>query len=260
MQEIQVTERRIALPGVWDAVGHDHFSKAFANSSAYLEAHFTQDRFVCIKAKVPVCVGGVFNAIQTVAALKVEASDRDSVDLAISALERRLSEIASGASDNSMRKFTVFGINEDTGELSADHVWGVSLRNALISAAAIRKGQDVSLVAAIEGWREEGVDIAFSDDDSSAADVFSSRSKYGDPAWELTAERVQSVLEAFALRVTNTNGTAFAQMAAELIDDGELDCSSIVSDAMAAPRPDLIEQYGFNAIKQALVDADVLEF
>lgn len=78
-------------------------------------------------------------------------------------------------------------------------------------------------------------------------------------AFQITSDDVENVLRDYSLRVTNTNGKSFEQMAEELID--ELDHERIERAALAAST-DLDEQTtaSYEAIKNNLVELGVLEF
>lgn len=78
-------------------------------------------------------------------------------------------------------------------------------------------------------------------------------------AFQITSDDVECVLRSYSLRVTDTKGQSFDQMAEELID--ELDHERIEQAALAAST-ELDEQTAaaFEEIKKSLVELGVLEF
>lgn len=77
--------------------------------------------------------------------------------------------------------------------------------------------------------------------------------------FEVTASDIQIVLEAYCLRVTNTQGKSFETMASELIyelDEGRIE--GVVRDAGSSYKAQT--QAAFDEIKSALVEMNVLEF
>ena len=78
-------------------------------------------------------------------------------------------------------------------------------------------------------------------------------------AFEVTPEDVESVLHAYSLRVTDTQGKSFETMAGELID--EIDTGRVEKAALAGG-VDLDDQTtaAHEEIKEILVELGVLEF
>lgn len=255
MQESTQT-RPISLPGVWEEADKDLFVKHYCGGSAFIEAQFYGDT-VRLRGKVSGLMGGVMYATQTLATFSVQTNDIESISHAIESLERLFKDKIEQGGPATVRKFTVIGVDEVTFHVTADHVWAHSPGSALINAAEIRKDQSVDLLAAVPGWYNEGIDTAFLHGQAFSG-VEELRARHGQPLFELTPEKIRAVLSAYALRVTDTQGRSFAQMSVDLLDD--LDRCEIVSAAMQAPHPELIEQHGCNAIKDALVRKGVLEF
>ena len=78
------------------------------------------------------------------------------------------------------------------------------------------------------------------------------------PAPVVTADDIQSVLEEYSLRVTDTRGKSFETMAAELVDT--LDLTSVIAAAATGDTPIAKEQAVFDALHQLLVKEGVIEF
>ncbi len=78
-------------------------------------------------------------------------------------------------------------------------------------------------------------------------------------AFEITPDDVESVLQAYSLRVANTGGRAFSDLAEELFD--EMDHERI-QDAALAGSTDLDgqTQAAFDEIKNSLVELGVIDF
>lgn len=254
--QVSTQIRSTSLPGVWEEAERDFFVKHYSGGSAFIEAQFYGDT-VRLRAKVSGVLGGVMHATETLATFSVRTDDDESIAQAIDSLERLLKDKIEQGGPATVRKFTVIGVDQATSDVTADQVWAHSPGSALVSAAEIRKDQSVDLLAAVPGWYNEGVDVAFVDGQAFGG-IEALRAEHGDPIYELTSEKIFAVLNDYALRVADTQGQSFAQMSVDLLDD--LDRCEIVSAAMQAPHPELIEQHGFNAIKDALVKKGVLEF
>lgn len=260
MKEVQVDKAEIGIPGCWHFVDNNVFVKAQNGNDGFLEANFAGDKII-IAAKRPKFIGGVTQSIETLASLSVKSGDHDSINLAVDALESLIKIEVRDFGKKSYRKFTVFSTSKSTGEFFVDHVWALSPLNAHASAAAIYDDPSVVLFVAITGWIGEGDDVADTDAENAFSDeILAARDYYGDPAWELTHERIQSVLSKYSLNVVQADGKSFSTISKDFLEREKRHCRSIVAAAMKAPSPDLIEQYGFSAIKEALADIGVLAF
>lgn len=156
-----------------------------------------------------------------------------------------------------MDKFTVIGCKESTGQVVSLHVWAKDATNAFASAAAI--DSELSMVVALPGWQSEDEQLFFPGEGLvDGATVLEQHDVFGKPAFRLKAKLIVDVLEAYALRVTNTNGKSFKKMATELID--EIDSTRVVRVAMATESKEAMKQAAFDETKAALVDMGVLEF
>lgn len=78
------------------------------------------------------------------------------------------------------------------------------------------------------------------------------------PAPAVTADDIQSVLEEYSLRVTDTQGKSFETMAAELVDT--LDLSTVIEAAKTGDTPAAKKQATFDALHILLVKEGVIEF
>lgn len=78
-------------------------------------------------------------------------------------------------------------------------------------------------------------------------------------AYEVTAKDIQDVLEAYSLRVSDTQGKSFETMANEL--EGEIDLEEVAKVALATPGNKIAQsQAAFNEIHRILVEMGVIEF
>lgn len=80
----------------------------------------------------------------------------------------------------------------------------------------------------------------------------------GRPAPVVSAGDIQSVLEQYSLRVTDTQGKSFETVAAEMVDT--LDLTSIIAAAETGDTPVAKQQAVFDALHQLLVKEGVIEF
>lgn len=80
----------------------------------------------------------------------------------------------------------------------------------------------------------------------------------GMPRPTVTAGDIQSVLEEYSLRVTDTQGKSFETMAAEMVDT--LDLSTVIEAAKTGDTPVAKKQAIFDALHLLLVKEGVIEF
>lgn len=160
-----------------------------------------------------------------------------------------------------MQKFNVVAIEETTGKIVVVNVAATSPENAFTSAAAINCNLNMVVVAR-EGLLDDDA-ISFPGESIvDAATVLEQPDVFGRPSLTVTAEAITEVLRGYSLRVANTNGQRFEDMAATLVE--ELDAGEILQSAHASldTEADRIEheQALFNSIHAALVKQGTIEF
>lgn len=160
-----------------------------------------------------------------------------------------------------MQKFTVISINETTGQTVSYHVYANNSLNAFASAAAMN--DSLSMVVALPGWQEEDQGVFFPGDgpvDSNTA--LKQPEVFGSPVCEVTESEITEVLREYSLRVSNTRGHSFEEMAKDLIED--LDTCEIIHDTFQKVPEEAdatrIEQALFDEIHAALVKEGTIEF
>jgi len=156
-----------------------------------------------------------------------------------------------------LQKFTVIAITEDNGQILSFHVHAEDKMSAFSAAAAANN--NITLIASLPGWLKKDADVAYAGSALVDASVALEQPEvFGTSPYTLTAGDVQSVLEAYSLRVTDTQGKSFETMADELID--ELDYQHIMETALGMGTPHEMQQAAFNEIHKALVKQGVIEF
>ncbi|KSQ21693.1 hypothetical protein APB26_32450 [Pseudomonas aeruginosa] len=160
-----------------------------------------------------------------------------------------------------MQKFNVIAIDETTGKIVLVNVAATSPENAFASAAAINFNLKM-IVAAREGLIDDD-DIVFPGESIvDAATVLEQPEVFGPPALIVTADTIAEVLRSYSLRVSNSNGQRFEDMATTLVD--EIDVGEILQAAHASldTGADRIEreQALYNSLHAALVKQGTIEF
>lgn len=160
-----------------------------------------------------------------------------------------------------MQKFSVISINETSGQTVVFHVLADNSLNAFASAAAMN--DNLTLVVALPGWLQEDKELFFPGESTVDSEtVLEQPDVFGHPVCTVTAEAVTNVLRAFSLRVSNTQGRSFEDMARNLVED--LDATEIISNAFsklpADPGAIACEQALFDEIHAALVKQGTIEF
>lgn len=160
-----------------------------------------------------------------------------------------------------MKKFTVIAIDDATGQIVSHSVFAEDPLNAFSSAAAMNS--NLTLVMALPGWQEEDKDTFF----PGTAPVNSQTALdqpevFGSPLCSVTVTEVVEVLRAYSLRVSNTQGKSFEEMAEEVFE--ELDVEDIISTAFEnlSEGDAAVEckTAAFDLIHAALVSKGILEF
>ncbi|HEJ2342342.1 TPA: hypothetical protein ACWLUJ_006136 [Pseudomonas aeruginosa] len=158
-----------------------------------------------------------------------------------------------------MQKFTV--ISQSAGQTVSYHVYAENALNAFATAAAMN--DNLTMVVALPGWQEEDQGAFFPGDgpvDSNTA--LEQPEVFGSPVCEVTESAITDVLREYSLRVSNSRGHTFEEMAKDLIED--LDAYEIIHDAFQKVPEDAnatgIEQALFVEIHAALVREGTLEF
>jgi hypothetical protein len=78
-------------------------------------------------------------------------------------------------------------------------------------------------------------------------------------AFQITEDDIENVLRSYSLRVSNTQGKSFSEMAAELID--EIDHDRVEMSALnSSTELEQQTQGAYEEIKNILVEIGVLEF
>ena len=156
-----------------------------------------------------------------------------------------------------LQKFTVIAFHEDNGQIVSYFVHAEDKMSAFSAAAATNN--NLTLVASLPGWLQEGDDVAFAGSALVDASVVLEQPEvFGTSPYTLTTANVQSVLEAYSLRVTDTQGKSFETMAEELVDD--LNHEEIMGVALSQGTPLEMQQAAFDEIHKALVKLGVIEF
>lgn len=160
-----------------------------------------------------------------------------------------------------MQKFTVISINETTGQTVSYHVYAENSLNAFTSAAAMN--DNLTMVVALPGWQKEDQGVFFPGDGPVDSDTALKQPEvFGSPVCKVTESEIIEVLREYSLRVSNTRGHSFEEMAKVLIED--LDTSGIIHDTFQKVPGDAdassIEQALFDEIHTALVKEGTIEF
>ncbi|WP_095158310.1 hypothetical protein [Pseudomonas sp. Irchel 3E13] len=160
-----------------------------------------------------------------------------------------------------MQKYTVIAIVETTGQIVSNHVLADHPQNAFASAAAMH--DNLTLIVALPGWQVEDKSVHFPGESSvDSATVLGQPEVFGEPPCKVTAGEVSAVLKAYSLRVCNTNGLSFDDMAKELVQD--LDPREIISatytDVPNGASAEICQQVTFDGIHAALVATGTIEF
>ncbi|HHK0379371.1 TPA: hypothetical protein ACQQJB_003544 [Pseudomonas aeruginosa] len=160
-----------------------------------------------------------------------------------------------------MQKFTVISINESTSQVVSYHVFAENSLSAFSTAAAMC--EDLTMVAALPGWQEEDTGVFFPGEgpvDSGVA--LGQLEVFGAPTCQVTEAEIAEVLRAYSLRVSDTQGDTFEEMAKELIDN--LDVGEIISTAFEKVPADAdaaaCKKAVFDEIHAALVKEGTIEF
>lgn len=160
-----------------------------------------------------------------------------------------------------MQKFTVIAIDDVTGQIVSHSVYAEEPLNAFASAAAMNS--NLTLVVALPGWQEEDKGTFFPGTAPVDSDTaLGQPNVFGSPLCSVTETEVVEVLRAYSLRVSNTQGKSFEEMATEVFE--ELDIEDIISTAFEK----LSEGAGaaecqtavFELIHAALVSKGIIEF
>lgn len=163
-----------------------------------------------------------------------------------------------------MQKFTVISINERACQVVSYHVLAETPLSAFSTAAAMCK--DLIIVTAMPGWQEENTGVFFPGEGSVDSGVALGQPEvFGVPTCQVTEAEIAEVLRAYSLRVSNTQGDTFEEMAEDLIDDLDaLDACDIISTAFRKVPADAdavaCKKAVFDEIHAALVKEGIIEF
>lgn len=160
-----------------------------------------------------------------------------------------------------MQKFTVIAIDERTGQVVSHHVYAENSLNAFSAAAAMN--DYLTMVVALPGWQEEDKTVYFPGSAPVDSDlVLEQPEVFGSPPCQVTEAEIAEVLRAYSLRVSNTQGESFEEMAKKLIED--LEAGDIISNAFEKVPEDAdaatCKQAVFDGIHEALVENGTIEF
>jgi len=160
-----------------------------------------------------------------------------------------------------MQKFTVISINESTGQIVSYHVYAENSLHAFSTAAAM--SDYLTMVAALPGWQEEDKGVYFPGESPLDSEIALGQPEvFGAPVCQVTETEIAEVLRAYSLRVSNTHGDSFEEMAKKLIDD--LDACDIISTAFEKVPADAdaaaCKKAVFDEIHAALVKEGTIEF